>query len=155
MDRKDMLKDLSASDLRQELLTRLREQIRRNEEENEALKLQIRQLSPQPKTITTYRVAKPARQPRGRKRNEQPLKDIIAKAMREAGEPVRVRDLMERVRDSGYVSNANNFAAVISLTLSNNEELFERVDRGVYKLREGAGALAEQAPADIATVGMM
>jgi hypothetical protein len=154
--KKDYLKNMSASDLRAELVGRLREQIRKNELENEQLREQIRQLGPVVKVISTNLPDQPrrGRRPgaaggngvRTRARNERPLREIIADVLRHAGEPLRVRDIMERSKAMGFVSNANNFASVVALTLSNNENSFERVDRGIYRLRESSAA-AEPATA--------
>lgn len=140
MDKKGILRDLSASDLREELLNRLRDQIRRNEEENEALREQIRQLTPDQKAIS----GAPIRAGRSRTlaRNEQPLREVIAHVLREAGEPLRVKEVLARVRAAGYQTKASNFAGIVNISLSTNQELFEKVDRGLYKLREAIPEVA-------------
>jgi hypothetical protein len=136
MDRKNALKDLSAADLRQELINRLREQIRRNELENESLREQIRQLNPQAIGISVKHAGRP--RPTEAVRNGQPLREIICEVLKESHEPLRVRDVVERVRKAGYVSKAGNFNAIVSISLSQNQQLFEKVSRGLYRLRDGA-----------------
>jgi len=136
MDRRTILKDLSASDLRQELINRLRNEIATHEEQLEALREQVRQLMPgDAKTVNGFK--RPGRS-RTLVRNDQPLRDVIAHVLREAGEPLRVRDIIERVKSAGYQSKAANFSSIVNVSLSNNLELFEKMSRGVYKVREGA-----------------
>lgn len=143
MDRKTILKDMSAADLRQELINRLRAEIAHHEEQLEHLREQIRQLMPgDAKTVNGFK--RPGRS-RTLVKNDQPLRDVIAHVLREAGEPLRVRDIIDRVRQSGYQSKAANFAGIVNVSLSNNEELFEKMSRGVYTLRMGAAL----APAEI------
>lgn len=140
MDKRSALKDMSASDLKQELITRLREQIAKNEAENEALREQIRQLTPgDAKSISGGRAGRS----RTLAKNDMSLREVIAQVLREAGEPLRVKEIIERVRAAGYVSKAANFAGIVNISLSNNEEIFEKVGRGVYKVREGAVVTAE------------
>ena len=146
MDKKSVLKDLSANELREELLSRLREQIRRNEEENARLREQIRQLMPQGGSINTVRISGAggriaSESSDGRRRgpkvkNEQPLREIIVQVLKEAGEPLRVKEVLKRVREAGYVTRASNFAGIVNISLSTNTELFEKVDRGLYTLRD-------------------
>jgi len=136
MDRRTILKDMSASDLRQELITRLRSEITHHEEQLEGLREQIRQLMPgEAKTVNGFK--RPGRS-RTLVRNGQPLRDVIVHVLKEAGEPLRVRDIIERVKSSGYQSKAANFSGIVNVSLSNNEELFEKMSRGVYQVREGA-----------------
>jgi wyosine [tRNA(Phe)-imidazoG37] synthetase (radical SAM superfamily) len=127
---------MSASDLRQELITRLRSEIAHHEEQLEGLREQIRQLMPgEAKTVNGFK--RPGRS-RTLVRNDQPLRDVILHVLKEAGEPLRVRDIIERVKSSGYQSKAANFSGIVNVSLSNNEELFEKLSRGVYKARDGA-----------------
>jgi hypothetical protein len=135
MDRKNILKDLSAADLKLELIQRLREQIRRNELENEALREQIRQLSPNPQAIAVS-VKRQPRQASAAVRNGQSLREIICEVLKESGEPLRVKEVVDRVRQAGYVSKAGNFGAIVSISLSQNQALFEKVSRGLYRLRD-------------------
>src|SRR6185503_10792735 len=99
MEKRSILKDVSASDLRLELINRLQEQIRRNEQENEALRQQIRQLAPEIKIINGAQLLGRSRT---LVRNDQSLRDAIVHVLREANEPLRSRDIVERVRSSGY-----------------------------------------------------
>jgi hypothetical protein len=140
MDKRSILKEVSASDLRQELANRLQEQIRRNEQENEALRQQIRQLAPEIKVINGSQLLGRSRT---LARNDQSLRDVIAQVLREADQPLRSRDIVERVRSSGYQTRASNFGAMVNISLTRNPELFEKVERGIYKVREKAAEPVE------------
>ena len=140
MDKRSILKEVSASDLRQELANRLQEQIRRNEQENEALRQQIRQLAPEIKVINGSQLLGRSRT---LARNDQSLRDVIAQVLREADQPLRSRDIVERVRSSGYQTRASNFGAMVNISLTRNPELFEKVERGIYKVREQAAEPVE------------
>jgi len=133
MERRSVLKELSAADLRAELIARLREEIARHEREIEALNAQIRQLQPTQQVI----VRRAIRSARGIARNEQPLRQVIAQVLRDNGEPMSINEIMDGVKRTGYQSNATNFRGVISMSLSNNQ-MFEKTGRGVYALRPGA-----------------
>src|SRR5437764_11583539 len=103
MDRKNFLKEMSATELKDALIGRLREQIRRNEEENESLREQVRQLSPGMKSVSANGVV---RQSRTLSKNETPLREVIMQVLRESPEPLRVREVVKRVRSAGYSSKA-------------------------------------------------
>ena len=133
MERRNVLKELSAADLRAELIARLREEIRRHEQEIERINHQIRQLQP----TETVIVRRAIRNARGIARNEQPLRQVIAQVLRDNGEPMTINEIMEGVKRTGYQSNATNFRGVISMSLSNTQ-LFEKTGRGVYTVRPGA-----------------
>lgn len=146
MDKKHVLKDISAAELREELIGRLREQVRRNEEENDRLREQIRGLNPQVVVVSTNARARLGRPVTRLARNGMSLREVIAEVLRTAPEPMRVRDIVELVKQAGYVSKAGNFGAMVSISLSQNDELFEKLSRGVYKIR--AGAATESANLD-------
>src|SRR5688572_10182568 len=128
MDKRSILKEVSASDLRLELINRLQEQIRRNEQENESLRQQIRQLGPEIKVINGSQLLG---RTRTLARNDQSLRDVIAQVLRQADQPLRSREIVERVRSSGYQTRASNFVAMVNISLTRNPELFEKVERGV------------------------
>jgi len=134
MDTHDILKEVSASDLRQELVNRLQEQIRRNEQENAALRQQIRNLAPEIKVVNGGAFV--GGRSRTLVRNGQSLREAIVHVLREANEPMRSRDIVERVKQAGYRSRASNFGAMVNISLTRNTELFEKISRGVYKLRD-------------------
>jgi hypothetical protein len=136
MDKRTILKEVSASELRQELIARLQEQIRRNEQENEAIRQQIRNLAPEIKVVNGSLLT--GGRSRTLVRNDQSLREAIVHVLREANEPLRSRDIVERVKSSGYQSRASNFGAMVNISLTRNTELFEKVERGVYKLRDDA-----------------
>ncbi len=131
IERRNVLKELSAADLRAELIARLREEIARHEREIDAINAQIRQLQP------TQVIVRRAIRTRGLARNEQPLRQVIAQVLRQNGEPMSINEIIEGVKHTGYPSNATNFRGVISMSLSNNQ-MFEKTGRGVYTLRPGA-----------------
>ena len=133
MDTHDILKEVSASDLRQELVNRLQEQIRKNEQENAALRQQIRNLAPEIKIVNG---ALSGGRSRTLVRNGQSLREAIVHVLREANEPLRSRDIVDRVKQAGYRSRASNFGAMVNISLTRNTELFEKIQRGVYKLRD-------------------
>jgi hypothetical protein len=132
MDRRNVLKDMSAADLRAELIGRLRDEIARHEREIEALNSQIRQLQP-----TQQVIVRRAIRTRGLARNERPLRQVIAEVLRHNGEPMSINQIIDAVKHTGYQSNATNFRGVVSMSLSNNQ-MFEKTGRGVYTLRPGA-----------------
>ena len=133
MERRTVLKDLSAADLRSELIARLRDEIRRHERDIDTINQQIRQLQPTQQIV----VRRAVRSVRGIARNEQPLREVIAQVIRENGDPMSINEIMEAVKRTGYQSNATNFRGVVSMSLSNNQ-MFEKVGRGVYSVRPGA-----------------
>lgn len=133
IDRRNMLKEMSAADLRAELITRLRDEIRRHEQEIERINSQIRQLQP----TETVIVRRAIRGTRTLARNEKPLRQVIAQVLKESGEPMSINDIMDAVKATGYRSNATNFRGVISMSLSNTQ-LFEKAGRGVYVLNPNA-----------------
>ena len=138
MDKRNALKDISAAELREELVGRLREQIRRNEEENERLRDQIRQLNPQVVVVSAnarVRGRPPGRPATRLVRNGMSLREAIVEVLRYATEPLRVKDVVVLVKQSGYESKAGNFPAMVSISLSQNDQLFEKISRGVYRLR--------------------
>lgn len=133
IDRRNMLKEMSAADLRAELITRLRDEIHRHEQEIERINAQIRQLQP----TETVIVRRAIRGTRTLARNEKPLRQVIAQVLKESGEPMSINEILDAVKATGYRSNATNFRGVISMSLSNTQ-LFEKAGRGVYVLRPGA-----------------
>lgn len=133
IERRTLLKEMSAADLRAELIARLREEIARHEREIEAINAQIRQLQPTQQVV----VRRAIRNARGLARNEMPLREVIAQVLRENGEPMSINEIMDGVKRTGYQSNATNFRGVISMSLSNNQ-MFEKTGRGVYTARAGA-----------------
>src|SRR5262245_33229117 len=140
MNTNDVLKEVSASDLRQELINRLQEQIRRNEQENAALRQQIRNLGPEIKVVNGLLGGGRSRT---LVRNDQSLREAIVHVLREANEPLRSRDIVERVKQAGYRSRASNFGAMVNISLTRNTELFEKISRGVYKLRDDVPEVLE------------
>jgi hypothetical protein len=77
-----------------------------------------------------------------RARNEHSLLDTIEKVLRDAGKPMKVGDIMERVLATGYRSNSDNFRGIINQTLINDKR-FGQVQRGTYDLKGGRKAKSE------------
>jgi hypothetical protein len=139
IERRNVLKELSAADLRAELIARLREEIARHEREIENINAQIRQLQPTHQVV----VRRAIRNARGIARNEQPLREVIAQVLRQNGEPMSINEIIDAVKNTGYQSNATNFRGVVSMSLSNNQ-MFEKTGRGVYTVRPGASLLSDE-----------
>jgi|SRR5688572_19698235 len=55
-------------------------------------------------------------------------------------EAVSIPDLVQRLREKGpgWLPESKDLSAYLSLTLSQRKSLFERVDRGVYRVKKGA-----------------
>lgn len=70
---------------------------------------------------------------RKRARNEVSLVETITKVLRGRSQPMRIAELAEAVRKSGYKSNASNFQQIVSQTLSKDDR-FKAVERGKYQL---------------------
>jgi len=62
------------------------------------------------------------------------LTDYIQQVLADAGEPMRAKAVEQAVRAAGYPTTAKDFYGTVAAALR-NEELFQRVGRGVYKLR--------------------
>jgi len=71
----------------------------------------------------------------GRVRNPKSLVATLEQVLREAGKPLSVSEILERVQASGYRSSSANFRALVNQTLI-KEKRFAKVDRGVYQLKK-------------------
>ena len=81
----------------------------------------------------------PAGSSRGgtRARNEQSLTETIAKVMRGVSRPMRVGEISDAVRATGYRSNSANFRAIINQTLIKERKLFASTgERGTYQMKK-------------------
>ena len=78
-----------------------------------------------------------------RARNEQSLVEVIESAMRDAGKPMRVGEIVEAVQSGGYRSNSANFRGIVNQTLIKERKRFGQVERGLYQLKGGGGGEAK------------
>jgi DNA-binding transcriptional MerR regulator len=74
-----------------------------------------------------------------RARNEVSLVEAIETAMRNAGKPMRVGDIVDAVQGAGYRSNSDNFRGIVNQTLIKERKRFAQASRGVYQLKGGGG----------------
>jgi hypothetical protein len=68
-----------------------------------------------------------------RAKNKASLADALASVMKESGGPLTVKEAAEAVKKAGYKSNAANFRAIVTQTLTKDKR-FKRVARGKYGL---------------------
>lgn len=76
-----------------------------------------------------------ARSASGRAQNPQSLVATMESILREAGKPLAVGDILQKVHAAGYRSNSANFRALINQTLIKDKR-FTAADRGVYQLKK-------------------
>ncbi|MFL6332944.1 MAG: EVE domain-containing protein [Pyrinomonadaceae bacterium] len=62
-------------------------------------------------------------------------RDAIVRVLREAGGPLSTREVTERVVASGIATGGLTPKRTVSHELTTNPELFERVSKGIYRLR--------------------
>lgn len=74
-----------------------------------------------------------------RARNDVSLVEAIETAMRNAGKPMRVGDIVDAVQGAGYRSNSDNFRGIVNQTLIKERKRFAQASRGVYQLKGGGG----------------
>ena len=74
-----------------------------------------------------------------RARNDVSLVEAIEGAMRSAGKPMRVGDIVDAVQGAGYRSNSDNFRGIVNQTLIKERKRFAQASRGVYQLKGGGG----------------
>ena len=77
--------------------------------------------------------AKAAGRPRKRARG-RPLVEYVQKALAKSEEGMRVKDVMAAVTKGGYASGSKDFYGIVATALR-DENKFQRVRRGVYKLK--------------------
>jgi hypothetical protein len=72
---------------------------------------------------------------RGPAQNAKSLVATMEGVLKDAGKPLPVGDILDRVRAAGYRSNSANFRALINQTLI-KEKRFTPTGRGVYQLKK-------------------
>jgi len=77
-------------------------------------------------------VAVPASR-RKRGKNERNLIEYIRDALSQAADGMRVKDIMAAVQKAGYESSSKDFYGLVAAAVRDGS--FERVKRGVYKLK--------------------
>jgi hypothetical protein len=70
----------------------------------------------------------------GRVRNAKSLNDTIESVLAKHGKPMRVGDIADAVKATGYRSNSANFRSIVNQTLIKDKR-FTAADRGLYQLK--------------------
>ncbi len=77
-----------------------------------------------------------ARRPNGRAQNDKSLPQTLVEVLRNAGRPMKVREIADAVLATGYRSNSDNFRAIINQTLIKERKRFVQTgERGVYQIK--------------------
>jgi hypothetical protein len=71
-----------------------------------------------------------------RARNAQSLVEALTTALKDAGKPLSVGDIMAAVEAGGYQSTSDNFRGIINQTLIKERRRFSAASRGVYQLKK-------------------
>ena len=69
-----------------------------------------------------------------RARNHSSLQKIIHQVLTDAGGPLSVGDILDRVHESGYRSKSGNFRGIVNQTLIKDKRL-TKAGRGMYQVR--------------------
>jgi hypothetical protein len=86
-----------------------------------------------PKSKTTGRRRRTSRK---LPKNTKPLTDYIRDVLAENPKGMRVMDIEQAVQKKGYKTNSDNFYTIVAAAL--RDKSFEKIDRGVYKLKDSA-----------------
>jgi hypothetical protein len=78
-----------------------------------------------------------------RARNEVKLPDAIARVLENAGGPMRVPEIADKVRARGYESNSANFKGIVNQALIKDKR-FASAGRGVYQMKSAKKEKAGQ-----------
>lgn len=70
-----------------------------------------------------------------RARNERPLADVIHDVLGKAGKSMRVSDIADAVRSTGYRSNSPNFRSIVNQMLIKDKR-FASAGRSFYQLKK-------------------
>jgi hypothetical protein len=79
---------------------------------------------------------------RGRGKGGKPLLDYIKEVLAGKPEGMRVKEIEEAVTQAGYRSKSKDFYGIIATTVRDPKH-FERLDRGVYRLKGEGGKKSE------------
>jgi hypothetical protein len=72
----------------------------------------------------------------GRARNSKSLNDTLEDVLRSSGKPMRVGDIVEAVKATGYRSSSANFRGIVNQTLIKDKKRFGTSERGMYQLKK-------------------
>lgn len=87
------------------------------------------------KTQKAARKAKKGAGRRGRRAAGQTLQDYLVAVLKKADGPMRVKDLMTEVKKAGYKTDSKDFYGIVAAALRDKEK-FENVSRGQYQLKK-------------------
>jgi hypothetical protein len=71
----------------------------------------------------------------GRARNAKSLTETLEEVLN-AGKPMKVGDIVEAVKASGYRSSSANFRGIVNQTLIKENKRFTAPSRGLYQLKK-------------------
>jgi hypothetical protein len=71
----------------------------------------------------------------GRARNAKSLNDTLEDVLRSNGKPMKVGDIVEAVKATGYRSSSANFRGIVNQTLIKDKR-FGASERGMYQLKK-------------------
>jgi len=71
----------------------------------------------------------------GRVRNEISLNEAMAKVLRDAGQAMKVADIVEAVLQTGYKTNSANFRGIVNQQLIKDKR-FTSAARGLYQMKK-------------------
>ncbi len=74
------------------------------------------------------------RRPR-RGKGAKPLVEYVKQVLAKSDDGMRVKDIMEAVKKAGYKSSSKDFYGIVAAAVR-DEDNFEKVKRGVYKLKK-------------------
>lgn len=106
-------------------LTRLRKQRTKFQRELDAIDRQIEKIEG----------AGTGRGGGSRVRNAKSLNDTLEEVLRGNGKPMKVGDIVDAVKASGYRSNSVNFRGIVNQTLIKDKR-FNAPERGMYQLKK-------------------
>lgn len=70
-----------------------------------------------------------------RVRNAKSLNDTIEEVLRSNGKPMKVGDIVDAVKSSGYRSSSANFRGIVNQTLIKDKR-FGASERGMYQIKK-------------------
>lgn len=150
-------KQVSIQDLRNQLLTELKQKRDELREELESVENEIAAVSGSAlgskasgsktsgrkklsaaganKTQKAARKAKKSTGRRGRRAAGHTLQDYLVDVLKKAEGPMRVKDLMAEVKKAGYKTDSKDFYGIVAAALRDKKK-FENVSRGLYQLKK-------------------
>jgi hypothetical protein len=72
----------------------------------------------------------------GRAQNAQSLVATLESVLKNAGKPLRVGEILQKVEAAGYRSTSANFRALLNQTLIKERKHFASAGRGLYQLKK-------------------